>query len=268
MKKFLCILLVIALAASMLTAFSLSASAAGDKLTITSRGEVLGEVEVGNEFIYNVAFNSGGISLVAGEGAIYYKSDYVQLVEYGEVRSDGSVNMNAYSLAPRIRNSGFITNYFDAPNEILLNFTKLSGIGAFTEDDQYFKVRFKAIAPGTVEIKYDAKIFYSRVGNKDIRLIYRNKPNDQLDQIPYVLSTVEPSIGYVGDADGDYDLTIMDATFIQLLTAGVDSAYNPINADVNSDGEINLSDALNILRYKSGAATDTRIGEWIFSSES
>lgn len=268
MKKILCILLIIALSASVLTAFPLNASAAsGGILTVTSNGEVLAEVEVGNEFIYNVAFSSGGYSVLAGEGSVFYDRKYAQLVEYGEVKSDGSVNMNAYSFPQRLRNTNLITNYFGQEDEILYIFSKITGVGAFEIEDHFCKFRFKAVAPGTVDISHEARVLYTRVDNKSINLIYKNRPNDQLDPIPYIITTAEPAVGYVGDADGDYDLTVMDATFIQMLTAGVDSAYNPLNADVDNNGEVNLRDALNILRYKSGVATDTQIGEWIFTSE-
>lgn len=268
MKKILCILLIIALAASVLTAFSLNAAAAaGDKLIVTADGEVLAEVEVGNEFIYNIAFNSGGNSVFAGEGSVFYDHNYVQLVEYGEVRGDGSVNMYAYSFPQRLRNTNLLANYFGQEDEIVYIFSKLTGVGAFTEEDHFCKFRFKAVAPGTIDISHEARALSTRVNNKNIYLIHQNRPNDQLDPIPYIITTAEPAVGYVGDADGDYDLTVMDATFIQLLTAGVDSAYNPLNADVDNNGEVNLRDALNILRYKAGVATDTQIGEWIFTSE-
>ena len=100
MKRLLCVLLIVALAASMLTAFSLSASAAGGTLTVTSQGEILGEVEVGNEFIYNVAFSSAGYTVASGQGVVNYDSRYAQFVEYGPLKSDGSINMSAYSFPP------------------------------------------------------------------------------------------------------------------------------------------------------------------------
>ena len=267
MKKLLCILLVITLTAAVCTAFTLNTSAAGGKLTVTSNGEVLGEVAVGNEFIYNVAFSSSGYSVLAGEGSLHYDPDYAQLVEYGTVRSDGSINMTAYSFPPRLRNTNLITNYFGQDDEVLYNFSKISGVGAFTEEDHFFKIRFKAVKAGKVDISHDAKVLYSRIDNKSVNLIYHNKPNNQLDPVPYILSTIEAATGYVGDADGDYSLTVMDATFIQRLTAGVDSAYNPINADADNNGEINLHDALTVLRCKAGVATDTQVGTWIFASE-
>ena len=219
----------------------------------------------GNEFIYNVAFSSAGYTVASGQGVVNYDSRYAQFVEYGPLKSDGSINMSAYSFPPRIYNSSLASNFTDQNNEILFNFSRISGVGTFTEDDHFFKVRFKAVAPGTVDISFNAQALATP---SMLRLIRFNKPNQQLDPIPYILTTVEPSVGYVGDADGDYNITVMDATFVQLLTAGVDSAYNPINTDVNNDGAVDLRDALAILRYKSGVSTDTQIGEWIFTSES
>lgn len=268
MKKILCILLVITLTASAFAAFTVNTSAAGGKLTVTSNGEVLGEVEVGNEFIYNVAFNSGGYSVLAGEGSLYYDSDYARLIEYGDVKSDGSVNMTAYSFPQRLRNTNLITNFFGQDDEVLYNFSKISGVGAFTEEDHFFKVRFKAVKSGTVDISHDARVLYTRVNNKSINLIYHNNPNNQLDPVPFIISSVEPSVGLIGDADGDYNLTVMDASFIQRLTAGVNSSYDLLNADVDNSGSVDLRDALNVLRYKAGVATGTPIGEWIFRSES
>ena len=126
MKRLLCVLLIVALAASMLTVFSLNASAAGGTLTVTSQGEVLGEVEVGNEFIYNVAFSSAGYTVASGQGVVNYDSRYAQFVEYGPLKSDGSINMSAYSFPPRIYNSSLASNFTDQNNEILFNFSRIS----------------------------------------------------------------------------------------------------------------------------------------------
>lgn len=276
MKRILSFILIAALLASVFTFFSLNTAAqeadpaetgADNKLTITCRRQVIGEVEVGSEFIYNVALDSGGYSVMVGEGQLRYDDKFVTIVEHGEPRSDGSINMNAYSFPTRIRNSNLITNYLEQKNVAYYNFSKFSGVGAFTEDDHYFKIRMKAIAPGTVEIWHFTKCLYSRSASENIKLIYDDLSNSQLDPIPYTIRTVEPAIGYVGDADNDYQLTVMDATRIQQLTAGVDLSYKMLSADANSDGVIDLLDALNILRYHAGRPTKGNIGEWIFASE-
>ena len=269
MKKVLSIILAIAAIASMLTLFSVNTAAANnDTLTITYKGETLAQVKVGNAFIFRVGLNSGGYPVQMGQATVRYDSDYVQIIEHGPVRSNGSVNMDAYSFPVSIRNMSLVTNFTGIKNEILYNFSKYNGVDVFSDvNDHYFKVRFKAIAPGTTEIRHYFQRLSCIVDNKVVNLIYEDKENDQLDPIPYTLSTVEPAIGHIGDADGDGEIAITDATFIQYITAGKNYSYNLTNTDVNNDGEVNLKDALNILRYKAGATVDGNIGEWVFESE-
>lgn len=272
MKRFLSLLLTVALVACAFAALALHTTAAtaddaatgANKLTVTCRGLTLGEVAVGNEFIYHVAMNSAGYSIFGGQAEVNYNSAYVKIVEHGPVRSNGSVSMSEYCFPTRITNSSLAASYFDTQNQINYNFAKVSGVGSFTESDHFFKIRFKAIAPGTVEIRHYATSFYAKNAT---RLFRFDKGNDQLDPIPYTLCSIEPATALIGDADGDYELTVMDATFIQKVTAGAKNAYNKTNADANKDNAVDLKDALTVMRYKAGIATNTQIGEWIFTSE-
>lgn len=268
MKKLISVILMLAVLASAVAAFSVNASAAGNTLTITSNGQVLGEVAVGNEFIFRVALDTAGHSPSIGQADLNYNEAYAKVVEYGTVNSSGKVNMNAYCFPVRLRNSNLITNYFGVKNQVSYNFSKYAGVGAFTADDPYFKIRFQAVAPGTVEIRHYAVCYYSVENDRYVKLIYNDVGNDQLDPIPYTVSSIEPAVGYIGDANGDYKLNVMDATFIQRIAAGVDSDYNITNADVNTDYEVNLKDAFLILRHNAGISTGTKIGDWVFESES
>lgn len=273
MKKILSLVVIAALIASVFTVFSLNTAAedvdlgdtgADNTLTITCRRQVLGEVEVGSEFIYQVALDSAGYNVSVGEGQLRYDDSYVKIVEHGEKRSDGSINMNAYSFPTRIRNSNLITNYFGEKNTAFYNFSKYSGVGTFTDDQHYFKVRMKALKAGTVDIWHYSVKFSSGLFTS---LITDDISNKQLDPIPYTIRTVEPAQGFVGDADGDWDLTIMDATYLQRISAGEDLTYNEVSADADSDGKVDLLDSLNVLRYHAGKQTKGKIGEWIFASE-
>lgn len=273
MKKILSFVLIAALIVSVSVTFELTASAqsadidetgANNKLTVICRNQILGEVEVGSEFIYHVALNSGGHNIANGQGELRYDSSYVTIVEHGNTRSDGSVDMNSYSFPTSIRNSNLVTNYLGERNTAYYNFSKYTGIGTFTEDTQFFKIRMKAIKAGVVEIWHSAKCFYSV---KNTRLIYNDVSNKQLDPIPYTIRSIEPAAGYVGDANGDWQLNVMDATYLQRISAGEELTYNEVSADANSDGKIDLLDALSILRYQSGKPTKSNIGEWIFASE-
>lgn len=269
MKKILCILLTVVLIAAAIPAFTVSSSAAGDTLTITSNGKVLGKVAVGNEFIYNVALDSAGYSPFMCEGKLVCSSAYAKVVEYGTVRSDGSVSMDSYSFPARIRNSALASNYHASNDEIRYNFSKgSSGIGVFTTDDHFFKVRFKALKAGTAEIHHIFTILYTlEPGYVLLNLISDNVPNADLNPAPYVVETIDPAKAYIGDANGDYTLNVMDATFIQKKSAGVDVTCVQENADINKDGDVTLKDALLIVRYQAGMDTGTQVGEWIFESE-
>ena len=273
MKRILSLVVITALIASVFTVFSLNTAAqdvdlgdtgADNTLTITCRRQVLGVVEVGSEFIYQVALDSAGYNVSNGQGQLRYDDSYVKIVEYGEKRSDGSINMNAYSFPTRIRNSNLITNYFGEKNTAYYNFSKHSGVGTFTDDQHYFKVRMKALKAGTVDIWHYSVKFSSGLFTS---LIKDDAGNKQLDPIPYTIRTVEPAQGYVGDADGDWNLTIMDATYLQRISAGENLTYNEVSADADSDGKVDLLDSLNVLRYHAGKQTKGKVGEWIFASE-
>ena len=269
MKKLLSFILVIAVLISAVAVFSLNTAAASTGvLTVTSNGETLGTVEVGNEFIFRVSVNTSGYSVNGGQGEIFTNPKYAKVVAYGETNPDGSVYMDSYAFPKRIRNSSLVTNYDAANNRILYNFSKgISGVGAFDITDHYFKLRFQAVAPGKVEIRHYFKSLSSVTNNRIVRLINDNKGNSQISPTPYSVLSIEAATALVGDADGDRNVTVMDATFIQRVTAGVKASYRIENTDVNNDGEVNLRDALNILRYKAGISTNTKTGEWIFPSE-
>lgn len=271
MKRILCLLLTAAIFTAAFASISVSAQETEQDriLTVTDEGRVLAQVEVGNEFIFRVGINMGDYSIINGQGYVTYDADYVQLVEYGKTDSRGNVNMDYYTFPEKIRNTSLMCNYFGQDNEINYNFSKgNTGIDVFDDVTKpYFRVRFKAVAPGTTEISHTMYTMTTIVDGLRLRLYNRGKPNEQLDPIPYTLSSAEPATALIGDADGDYAVTVMDATFIQRLTAGADAAYQAANTDVNNDGEVNLKDALQIMRYLAELSTDTDIGVWVFESE-
>ena len=71
-------------------------------------------------------------------------------------------------------------------------------------------------------------------------------------------------IQLLGDADGDCDVTILDATVIQRMLADlpVDS-YNEAAADTDSDGDVTILDATFIQRFLAGLPCPAGIGEEI-----
>ncbi len=269
MKKLLCLLLTVALLAAAIPMFTVSSSAAGGTLTVTSGGKVLGTVDVGNEFIYSVSLDSAGYSPYMCEGRVTSNSAFAEIVSYGTVRSDGSVSMDSYCFPTRIRNASLASNYHGPNDEIRYNYSKTNdGIGVFTPSDHYFKVRFKAVKAGTTEIHHVFSLLYTvKEGYIPFDLITENKPNASLNPAPGFSDAIEPATAYMGDANGDYTLNVMDATFIQRKSAGANVTCVQKNADINNDGEITLKDALLIVRYQAGMDTGTKVGEWIFESE-
>ena len=66
----------------------------------------------------------------------------------------------------------------------------------------------------------------------------------------------------LGDADGDGEVTVVDATMIQRTLAHLyTSAFNESAADVDGDGEIAIYDAVWILRFSAQMDTPYPIGE-------
>lgn len=267
MKRLLCIFLALIITASAVACFGVSAAGA-DTLTVKDGGKTLATVKVGNEFIYRVGVNSGDRMIYSGQGYVKYDSAYVQVVEYGTADSSGEIDMDSYCFPESIRKTSLVTNYTGIKDYIRYNYTKpKTGVGVFDSVSlPYFKIRFKATAPGVVEISHVFEIFTTRIDEKTVRIFTDGVPNEKLSPAPYQQTAAEPAVALVGDADGDFDVTVMDATFIQRVTAGVKASYNSMNADVNGDGDVNLKDALAVRRYKAGMSA-ARVGEWIFDSE-
>lgn len=267
MKKLLCVLLVLILAAATFTCVPVSAAA--DTLTVTDGGRVLTTVKVGSEFIYRVGVNAGNYMIYTGQGYVKYNKKYMQPVEYGPKDNSGNIDMDAYCFSDAIQHTSLVTNYFATENNIRYNFTSpKKGVGVLNDENaHYFKIRFKALEAGKVELNHVFEVMTTNVNGDTVRIFTEGKANRNLDPVPFQVTSAEAPTALVGDADGDFEVTVMDATFIQRVTAGKKAAFEIADADVNGDGEVNLRDALSIRRYKVGMTTDAAVGEWIFESE-
>lgn len=77
--------------------------------------------------------------------------------------------------------------------------------------------------------------------------------------------------GYIlGDADGDGDVTILDATYVQRYATMVKvpiSKETLMNGDVDGDGDLTIVDATFIQRFSTRVKTPYRIGEFIETSQ-
>ena len=264
MKKLISLILcaLILISALSFSAVASNAASAG-KLVLTDEGRQLGEIEAGNEFIFRVGVNTGDRDLINGQGVVSYDPEYLAFVGYS---ADGSSDWDSYCFPQKLLNTSLVTNY--TSDGIYYNFSKYSGIEGFTNVNQhYFKARFRALKAGKTDISHVIEVMTARENGETIRLYTRGKANEQIDPIPYSKSSVEASTAYIGDANGDYDISVLDATYVQMITAGKKLDYKLINADVNNDGAVSLRDSLIILRYKAGIKVLGDIGEWIFDSE-
>ena len=75
-----------------------------------------------------------------------------------------------------------------------------------------------------------------------------------------ILSVQATDQTLLGDADGDKEVTIIDATAIQRSLAGIPGEINETAADVDGDGEITIFDVSAIQRYLVGMACPAGIG--------
>ena len=121
---------------------------------------------------------------------------------------------------------------------------------------------------------YGTNLYYNRVNPSATYIVPQttsaiNEPTEVPTEAPTQAQTeaptvapteapTEPPVTFLrGDADGDGDVNIIDATFVQRYDIGI-LLLTPINeeaADVDGDGSINIIDATFIQRYVLGILT-------------
>lgn len=80
--------------------------------------------------------------------------------------------------------------------------------------------------------------------------------------LSFVVSAAADSTAYmIGDADGDNEVSVLDATVIQRVVASIDVAdFNESAADADGDGAVTVFDATAIQRHLADLSTNYRIG--------
>ena len=77
-----------------------------------------------------------------------------------------------------------------------------------------------------------------------------------------VTAAAEPAAYMIGDADGDNEVSVLDATVIQRVIASLEvTAYNETAADADGDGAVNVLDATAIQRHLVDLPTNEKIGK-------
>lgn len=257
MKKFLSIILILILAASVLI-LPTHADDTDDALIVTVNGANPTRIAVGNEFIIRVGLCASDKKLINGQAKMTYDESVVSFVPALGEEED----VESYCFPMTIYNAGLVLNA-EWDGLIYYNFSRITGVSVFNNTDKLFaKFRFKATAAGETDITH----IIEYMKDVDDRVIYYGcEPSPELK--PYTAITLEPSYGCIGDADGDFNVTVMDVTAMQRAAAGVDFAYDPEIADLNSDGSVSLKDALAVCRYLADIATPYPIGKRLFLSE-
>ena len=279
MKK----LLSITLALIMLVAVALTAIPAGaeeiaptgtdNTLTVTVNGTTTANVKVGNEFIVRVGLNAGAVKIMNGQAQLLYDASHIAFDPHTvddptfdpEDADEGEVPDNDviyYCYPSSIVNANIVMNY-GVPNTISYNFTRATGVAVFNNTDKLFaRFRFKATAPGTTDISH---VIQYMINVDEQQIYYKDQPNAEIN--PVMAVTIEESEGCIGDIDGDGEISILDATYMQRVTAGVDLSYDVEMSDVTGDKMVSLKDVVITRRYLAGRVVDSPIGNWVFASE-
>lgn len=256
MKRIICAALTLLMLA-MAVFSALPAAAADDTLTVTVNGKDPVKVPVGKEFVFYVGLYAGSAKIVNGQVALAYDPDRISFDPYtngGEVED--------YAFPPSVNNAGVVLNS-DTPGEINYNFTKARGVAVFNDPEKLFtRFRFKATAAGTADISYAIEYM---VNVNEHQVFFRGTPDPEIN--PYTVVSVIPSYGCAGDADGDDEVTVLDAAFMQRVAAGAKLSYNAAVADVSGDNVLSLKDAVIVRRWLAGKPVDSDVGEWLFNSD-
>ena len=269
MKKLLSLALVLVmLAAAVITSIPAGAeevapTGTDNILSVSVNGGAPTDVKVGNEFIVRIGINVGDAMIMNGQVHMDYDcslASFVPVTKYSEYYEADMVE--AYCFPGSILRANVVMNY-GAYNTVSYNFTKPDGVSVFNSTDKLFaRFRFKAIAPGTMNITHTIQYM---INVNEQRIFYKGQP--VTEPAPVIVETIEPSEGCVGDIDGDGDITILDATFMQRVMAGEDLTYDAEKSDVTGDKIVSLKDAVIARKYLAGISVSSDIGKWLFASE-
>ena len=121
----------------------------------------------------------------------------------------------------------------------------------------------------SIDIDGDHKADYADKGVRCIAVSGNYSVTSDIVTMRYLSD--KPVAPYIlGDVDGDGDVSIIDASWIQreLADMSATDTYNEAAADVNNDGVVDITDVTFIQRYLAGMTVPCPINEWIFPSQS
>ena len=269
MKKVLSVILCAALLLTLACAAGFSAGAAST-LTVTDDSGNKVTVTEGQDVLYTLYLYAGTEKILNGQGIISYPSDQLSVDLYGDISVNKSgeieIDPDPYSF-PLVYKSSLIANP-DIAGKVFFNFSAAKGIAKFDKDNcVLLKYRFKATGTGSASIN----TFMEYMINENNDKIFSNgEVNTAIN--PYTRATLEAASGIIGDVDGDWGVTIKDATLIQKILSGSSDKYVLSRADADQDKALTLKDAIGIRKYlvkNVGVGTpNIYVGTALFTSES
>ena len=136
----------------------------------------------------------------------------------------------------------------------------------FDNDNALLAVtKYTVKAAGTAEVR-NALITVAAADEQLTRIVNKGIVQPGFE-IGGIASFTEPSSSeqyMLGDADGDGEVTIVDATMIQRVLVNIPGAViNEAAADVDGDGEVTIIDATFIQRYLASMPVAFPINEYV-----
>lgn len=271
MKKLLSLLLCAAMLISVCCVLPVTASAAGETLTVSDEYGNEITVKKGQDILYTVGLYAGPDKIINGQGYIEYTKGSLGVDLYGDFSTDDDGNLevdfDAYSFPLVYKSSLFANPGIDGI--IYFNFSAVKGIALFDDPSKVLmKFRFKALSSGTATIR--TKMEYM-MNTKDVKIFSDEGPD--LTIKPYLKPSFEAASYIIGDSDSSWDVNIKDATLIQKVCAGTSDKYAAAASDADLDGKVTLKDSLGIRKYLAGNKPDEvgtpnyNVGVSVFKSE-
>ena len=235
-----------------------------DSLTVTVNGETLPATQGAD---YNLAIitapvlcgEAGGdttpvsFAKVRGDDTRYYRGDTIYIPRGSDVYI--CFDIDPYNgLIPGWR-SDLIREYgFDIDED-----------PTFFEGEPDADFAYAHISAEHSEAGDKGTLYYSWYRLEDI---FGEEAVGWVDAIPVFSSSVDLEVTddiaelWLGDADTDGEVTILDATCVQRYLAGLDiNSFRMLTADADRDGEVTILDATEIQRYLAGLSCNDEIGE-------
>lgn len=251
MKKLLSFCLVLALLTAVV--FTVPGSAADDVLTVTANGENPRSYQVGDEIVFFVGLDTGSAEILNGQGYVTYDTEHLELVEH-KATVLKKTNMQAYSFPIEIYLGNLIFNP-GTPGLIRYNFSSSEGVGTFTSFDQHFvRFHFRVKAAGTADISNTISVMC----DYDENYIYHFDAVVEGVQAAFESRTMLATVT-AGDLNSDGAVNLRDAVILDRYLAGWDGYRDRLvdrdAADIDRDGVIGHADALILDRYVAGWKT-------------